>query len=496
MVLCWARWGATEPAPAAPPSSARQVRADAPGIVIEAHTGARSPDASRLLAPLYEELVGRGFVGGEVLARRYEAAVSRPAISRTGLPVDFADRVDHGHKAWIIGKFDEAVETLGRAIAAARANPGVFAHNQVLHDRLLKGLISLALSQHRKGEAAAARATIGEILRSFPDAALSRAQYGADAYALFEEVRRAAADNGRGRLIVRPSLESAVVFLNERFEKVGTTTKGDLIPGEYRVYVQIGKRPSRAHHVAIRANQETTLAIDGAYDAVVHTSGGWTGLLFADASDRARHEARYAATLARELGAREVVVIGIDQVQGRPALVGALVDRATGRWLRRASLALDPDPSSERVRTLARFLTGEAPAEGLAVQVRQGQPVLGGADGGPRPRRRWMRWSGIAALGLGAVGLGTGLTYALDARARDRDLQEICAVSCTSAQALTLEDARDQATRRAIIFASVGGAVLATGVVLVLLSGSRDPDPVVTIAPLPGGAIASYGFSL
>ena len=49
---------------------------------------------------------------------------------------------------------------------------------------------ALALSQQRKGDLAAARDTFQELLRSYPDAEISRGTYGPDAHGLFESVRR------------------------------------------------------------------------------------------------------------------------------------------------------------------------------------------------------------------------------------------------------------------------------------------------------------------
>src|SRR5262245_58193393 len=124
-------------------------RARADGIVIERYVGQRPDDATRLLAPLHEALATRDFAAGDAPGRKYEAAVSRAALTKTGLPPDFEDAVERGHKAWISGRFDEAISALAPLVDAAHANAGAFAQNQPLRDRVLKALIALALAQQR-----------------------------------------------------------------------------------------------------------------------------------------------------------------------------------------------------------------------------------------------------------------------------------------------------------------------------------------------------------
>ena len=296
-----------------------------------------------------------------------------------------ASKVERGHKAWIAGRFDEAVHILAPIVDAAHANTGAFAQNQPLREKLLKALIALALSQNRMGDPSSARTTFDEILRGFPDAAVSRGTYGPEAAALFEQVKRDAASAGRGRLDVKVGSE-AVVFINERFETVGPTTKSDLLPGEYRVYAQQGKDVSRSHLVHVRDTGTTTIGIDVGFDAVLHTSPEWTGLLFASATDRERYEGGYAAAFANSVGASAVAVIGIEQVRGRTSVVGALINLQSGREIRRASLAVDPDPPVERLRVGSRFLAGDDDAKGIRDPGRQRHAG--------RARARARRWRG------------------------------------------------------------------------------------------------------
>lgn len=464
--------------------------ASADGVVVESFTGKRSSYATQVLAPLHDELTLRGFAPTEAITRTYELRVSRP--STTPLPTDFAGAVERGHKAWIAGRFDEAIDTLVPLVRSAHASSAMIAQNQAHRDRLLKALVALALSHQRRGDIAEAKETLTEILRSFPDAELSRATYGPEAYQLFETVRRDVGRSGRARLAIKAP-DSAVVFINERFENVGSLNKPDLIPGPYRIFVQLGKQTSRTYTIELKTDDERTLSFDGAYDTALHTSP-WTGFEFTTSNAREANENRYATRFAGEVGASAVVVIGIDVVRDRPALVGSLVDMRTNRDIRRASLALEPVPSEARIRALARFLGGEDPVEGLDVEVggsavEQLKPIAA------RSNRQWMLWTGIGGTVVGiAAGGGLALKLQLDARAAADELERTCQVSCTPDQVRALQDEQRTATRNAIIAGVAGGAITLTGIVFIIASrlGSSSSASVMSLAPTPGGVVGYY----
>ncbi len=272
----------------------------AEGIVVQSFTGARPENAAQLLGPLLDELSLRGFAVTDALSRNYEHRVSR--VATAPMPDDFASAVERGHKAWIDGHFGDAIDTLGVLVDSAHANAAVVAQNQAHREKLFKALVALALSHQRRGDLAEARATLAEILRSFPDAQLSRSIYGPEAFQLFESVRRDVGHAGRARLSIKAP-ETAAVFINEHFERVGSFTKTDLIPGVYRVFVQVGRRTSRTHAIEVRADDERVIAFDIDYEVSLHTSP-WTGFEFATSAQREADENRYATRFADEAGGR------------------------------------------------------------------------------------------------------------------------------------------------------------------------------------------------
>ncbi|HEY5945182.1 MAG TPA: hypothetical protein VIV40_06810 [Kofleriaceae bacterium] len=448
------------------------------GVVLESYTGERPADAPRLLAPVLEELSRRDYDAGDAVARSYEAQASRPAVTPAGLPSDFAAQADRGFKSWIAGRFEEATRILVPLVESAQANSGAFARDPSLRDPMLKALIALALAYQRIGDLGAMRSTFGEVLRSFPDAQVSRAVYGPDAAQAFDQVRRDTQALGRGKLIIKVD-DAAVVFVDEMYRAVGPTTL-DLAPGEYRVVVMMNKQPSRSHHVTVRANAETTVEIDAKLDQALRTAG-FTGMTFVNESDRDTHEAQFAQRFAKTVGASAVAVVGIDSVRGRLAVVGTLVSLQTGREIRRASIPVEPDPSRDRLRALARFLAGDDPAPGLEVQFsgsEQDPPNDDHHDRVEAPRGDGGPWGGwrFVTAGLGVAGLATGVVLvALDGKCPS-----------TPPMGQQCNDFYDTATPGYLALA--GGAVF-TGLSIYLFA-THHSAPVVT--PTSGGATVGF----
>ena len=469
--------------------------ARAENIAVESYTGERPANAPQILAPLIDELSLRGYVIGDALGRKFDARVSRPATTKEGLPPTFETDMERGHRLWVQGEFDESIRVLKPAIDRAHADVAVISKNQPLREKLLRGLAALALSHFRKGDVASAKDTFREILRSFPNAEIPRAVYGADANKLFTEVTREVGAGGRGKLIVRSPSDQSVIFVNEQFVNVGTTvTKPDLIPGEYRVFSQLGSNTSRMHRVVVTANEETTLEIDESFDSTVRTTG-WAGFAFRTAAQREQSEAEYARRFAERLQSTSVVVVGIDAVRKRPSIIGALIDRSTGREIRRASVALDPPPSQDRLRTLARFLAGEESMVGLDVQIgiTSSEPIKKDVVApSPSSPGRWMRWAGLGAIGLGLVGGGFSVKFFLDSRAAHDDIARVCAVMCTSEQFKSLENKEQTAKRNAVIAGVAGGVAITGGVVLLLLSRSKHEPAPVALSVTDSGAFVHF----
>ncbi|HEU0036309.1 MAG TPA: hypothetical protein VFQ53_37105 [Kofleriaceae bacterium] len=456
-------------------------------IVLESYTGSKPDAYAKHVAALLQELSGRGFASSyEKVGLPYERR-SRPTMSG-GLPASFAQQVDAGHKAWISGQFEEAVKLLSAALAAARANTGAFAQNQGLRDAMLKALVDEALARNRLGDPVAVKDNFAEIARGFSDKAPTRATFGAEAVNYYEQAQKELAVRGRGKLTVRVGSETAVVFVDERFEAVGGASRDGLLPGEYRVFAQFGKQLSRSHLVTVRPKEETSLTIDATLDLALQTGPKLNGFIFANAADREKYEAIYARDYANAIDASAVAVVGIDQVRGRPALVGVLVNRVNGRELRRASVALEPEPTPERLSALARFLAGEE-VSGIDVQVNDesAQPSADGTPPGhdkdpvdqPARGELWGGWKYVAAGGaVVAVGAGAVL-LATDGKC-----------SSEPPPGTVCPDVYHNATPGWI---SMGvGAGLGVLSVYLFLRHDGEPARTAAIVPTTGGAFATF----
>ena len=343
-------------------------------IALESQVGERNADADKLLKPIFGVLIARGFeVGVQMVGSAFEARVSRPALTAAGLPGDFAAQVERGQRAWVTGKFEDAVDTLSPLIEAAHQSSGAFAVDQTLRDPLLQATIVLALSQQRTGDSAAMTETFAELLRAFPGSTVSRATYGSDAVA------------------------------------------------------QFGKQLSRVHLVTVAAGDDIGIDIDPAFDASVHTGPGWAGLAFATAAEREEHEAAYAADFASDMRATAVTVVGIDSARGKPVVFAALVNPRNGREIRRASVAMAPPPSEDRLKALASFIADNQASADIVVEKLDDGPApsahgasgaagargagRGPADGGDgSDRGRWGGWKYMTGtVALGALGAGAYL---------------------------------------------------------------------------------------
>ncbi len=98
------------------------------------------------------------------------------------------------------------------------------------------------------------------------------------------------------------------------------------------------------------------------------------------------------------------------------------------------------------------------------------------------PGRTWKTKAGLAALGGGALGVGLGVVFAAKGSSKADDLREACATNCSGATARDLDDAGKAANRNAAIGLVAGGALIATGVVLVILDKpARETGPSVSV---------------
>lgn len=460
--------------------------AHAKNVVLESYTGDRPADAARLMAPILEELSKKDYETGDTIARAYETRVSNPAQKPGGLPSDFSQQVDAAFRLWVGGQFSDALNKLGPLVELAHANTGEFARNPNLRQALQKALIGQALAQQRIGDLGAMGETFKEILRGDANATISRGTYGPDAAKAFGEARKQLLAQGTGKLTIKLSDDAATVFVDEAYRGVGSMTL-ELAPGDYRVVAMSNKRPSRNHRVTVKAGAEAVVEIDPKLDQSIVTNG-YTGLTFATRAERVKLQGKFAAQIAKSLGANAIALVGLEQYEGKSVVIGMLVSLETGEQIRSAMIPVSPDPTTTLLKSLAVFLTGGEAAPGLNVlpiggdsgNSQDGAGAGIGDVGGIHDSGSGGRWGGWRWLtgGIGLAGLATGaVLVGLDGR---------CSKEPPAGQ--QCNDLYSTATPG---YVALGAGAVVTGISIYLFA-THESGHVATVTPTQGGAVASY----
>lgn len=117
------------------------------------------------------------------------------------------------------------------------------------------------------------------------------------------------------------------------------------------------------------------------------------------------------------------------------------------------------------------------------------QPVLPVERG-----RTWKTKAGIGIAGAGVLGLGVGVVFALRGSSKADKLREACAINCPAETARSLDAAGSAANRNATIGVIAGGALVAAGVVLIVLDRPmRETGPTISVGG--NGASASWRWA-
>jgi hypothetical protein len=375
------------------PRSARSVS------VLEAHVGQRPADATTVLAPLFDELDARGFVSRPAaVIERLGGRAPRPGVlDPERSAADIAQLADIGYEAYTRGRFAEAEAALQLASSQVHRNPALLVLDTTNLNVAFKILVGLALSQAKRGDARASVATIVELIRTFRSQPIMRTDYGPEAERLYRAVWKQLQPLERGQLTITADHEQAVIFVDGQIRGLGRARLTDLLPGLYRVYVQVPATLGRQYEVVVAANAAATLHIDWELDAAIWATDTWLGLLFATEAERARLP-DLLGRMARGWGGEEpVAVVGITQVGGKQRVTATLY-ASSGEVVRAAEVILDGTipggsapgggasawPGGEHVATAALLGAGNPRPRGQEVAV-AGSAMDSGDRGDPGP---------------------------------------------------------------------------------------------------------------
>ena len=99
-----------------------------------------------------------------------------------------------------------------------------------------------------------------EVIRSFPGMDITGKELGIEAEALFLKIRDELNKAGRGKLSTTVHDPDAVIYINEGVRGRSKVDVGDVVPGSYRILVQMSVGEARKYTVEVAANQLARLA--------------------------------------------------------------------------------------------------------------------------------------------------------------------------------------------------------------------------------------------
>jgi len=399
---------APDAAPAVPPvapTPAPATPAKPPILVLEAHVGARPLELAATVGPVLDELEQRGFAAHPgSITRALGGRAPRPGVLDGGkTAAEITQLVESGFDAFTRGKYRDAETSLGLAVHQIKRNPGLLVLDASNARSTFHAYVGLALSQAKLGNAPESVETMTELLRSFSTQTISRAEYGPQAEQFYRAVQKQTQLMGRGRLTIAAGNDHAMIFVDGELRGMGKAALADLIPGTYRVFIDVPGTSGRQYEVDVRASADTRLDVDWEIDASLLMSSQWVGFVFASEVERSK-EASYARALARRWGGESLVIVGTTRLQDRSAVIATLY-RASGE-VARSALVVTGGGDDARLRSLARFIADGTPSDELARVT--GVQRQGAAEAaGPAPHDR-MPLAARLCLGAGLVGVAAG----------------------------------------------------------------------------------------
>jgi hypothetical protein len=450
--------------------------AAAPAVVLESYAGPRPADADQVLKPVYAELGKRGFVLGPKLVTIIGETLSHGASQLTATQAIDAQRiVEDGYQKFIDGDYAAAVAAEDRALAIYAA--ALVPNPDPLRKLQWKAMVVVARSHEVLGHGEDAFRVMAEAIRTFPDAVVTSAEFDPQVIALHRRVKQELARQGTGALEVRVDDSAAVVFVNERFAGTGTAKLDGLPVGRYRIYVAKGEVAGRVHEVEVAAGGHATVDIAWSVDGVLRTDDSYAGLEVPLGQDTSG-EIGAAIKVARAVGAKSVVVLGIRAVEGRRSVIAYAVSTESQNKVFGA-VQLEPiDPGADTLTKLAALVAGDKSASVSGIITRE--PVVAnrqlvGLRHGGLHRVKWIV-GGVAIAALAAGGTLIALDNVPDAG--------------------TTRGTNYRETKKPGIGVGIGGAVVAV-VAIYMFATDRDvPVESTKVAVTPVWTGDTIGLAL
>src|SRR5690606_27811178 len=119
----------------------------------------------------------------------------------------------------------------------------------------------------------------------------------------------------------------------------------------------------RVHLIHVPAAKSTAVQLDPLADSALRTDQEMVGFLFASEGERLKREGMAVSELGRALGVEEILLLGIREYEGTPAIVATTYLPLTGRYLVSAAVPIPEAgaPSPAHIRALVAYVTENAP---------------------------------------------------------------------------------------------------------------------------------------
>lgn len=380
-----------------------------------------------------------------------------------------------------------------------------------------------ALNYRAMGKTKESENAFRNVLRLQPDYELDPDMFAPSVRQGFDKLRKDMAKARKVKLSVKSTQPASDVYLDGL--KVGLTPLTmEVAAGTYEITLVKGTTTSFPRQVQVQGT-DTNLLIDVAYEGSVSTSP-YPCLASRDANDE--RTLSYAVRLGGTLGVEEVIVVRLERPTSGPKWFAATVLNVEGgQKLREGGFKTQGlDAPAEALSALVDFVTTGRSPSNLVVMNANGkapweQPgsvdkdKAGGSQGGmdvsapnrladgseapAAPRSNsGLRTASYVALGVGAAALGGAGVVRLMAQKDLNSLEKRLnngRILSTDKESLALRDSLAQKGNVLTGLLVGGGAAVATGAVLYLLSPSSAAPPPVSVGVAVDGEGASAMLS-
>ncbi|MEJ7599245.1 MAG: hypothetical protein WKG01_15170 [Kofleriaceae bacterium] len=329
---------------------------------------------------------------------RQLSRLPRPGVNDPKLTADrLTAELDIGWRAWVRARPEEVVAQLPSWIRVAEENLGLVVSSEKVRTALFRGRVALMLAQLRLGNAAEAKDVMEELVRSSPGP-LDIKDYGSQAEKLLLDVSTTVARMTRGKLLVAVTQPDAQIFVNEYGVARGGSYTGNMLPGSYRVVVQVNDL-TRRYDVTVSAGAETHLEIDWGLDSQLVVSDRWIGIVARDLTPARERE--LMTSFARRSSV-DIVFVRLHRSGAAMALRGHWYRRSTAKQERGGEIRLGGD-DERKAAALASYLARDLGSPDVVPIGGTTLPIQQADRSSARPLAWGLVSGGLALIATGAV---------------------------------------------------------------------------------------------